>query len=125
MEFITNFLEWIRIILVIIILGFLLLLIIESGQLLLGKSRSSIDEHRCAQCKKIFPCFSKNNNKNKNQKNSNNGVNGFKRKTIYVGSFPMEVSDTTPIKRCCVSFISKSSEYERFCTFACYRLYVK
>lgn len=47
-------------------------------------------------------------------------VNSFQRRTVHVGSFPIEVSEPAN-KTCCAVYLSAEKPAERFCSFQCYR----
>lgn len=51
-------------------------------------------------------------------------VNSFQRRTVHVGSFPIEVSE--PANRtCCAMYLSPEKPAERFCSYNCYRAMLK
>lgn len=92
--------------------------------------------HRCRYCSNEFPC----RNRGPKTKLTEDGhivsekvgaggerrpmgVNEFERKTVYVGSFPIEISQPTN-KNCC-GVLVQSGLTERFCNFACYRARLK
>ena len=86
-------------------------------------------KHRCRMCAKEFRCRSKappivklDENgeivKNNNTAKQHHGVNSFERKTVHVGSLPIELSNPVQNKSCCAVLVQSSQE--RFCTYQCY-----
>jgi hypothetical protein len=51
-------------------------------------------------------------------------VNSFHRRTVNVGSFPIEISEPAN-KTCCAVYISPEKPAERFCSYTCYRAMLK
>jgi hypothetical protein len=51
-------------------------------------------------------------------------INALKRKTVHVGSFPVEISEAET-KSCCSVNVSVEKPSERFCSYACYRTLLK
>lgn len=92
-------------------------------------------KHRCKNCSKEFKCrcraipvkLEENGQITKTHTSITNnkpqGVNGFERKTVNVGSLPIEVSNPAHNKACCSVLVQ--STLERFCTYQCYRARLK
>lgn len=51
-------------------------------------------------------------------------INGFARKTVHVGSFPLEVADASGKSSNCCS-VMNGDKPEHFCSFPCYRALLK
>lgn len=51
-------------------------------------------------------------------------VNSFQRRTVHVGSFPVEISEPGP-KQCCATQIDQEKPPLHFCSFPCYRSIIK
>lgn len=56
--------------------------------------------------------------------NNNNNVNSFQRRTVHVGSFPVEISEPGN-KNCCSLSVNADKPPERFCSYKCYRTLIK
>lgn len=52
-------------------------------------------------------------------------LNGFQRRTVNVGSFPVEVSETKPNATCCAAMSAKTKKWERYCSYKCYTALVR
>lgn len=121
----------------LITLGFLVAAIWTAYQRFSANAGEPSDpsKHRCRNCSTEFRC--RNRAKpvklDENGRVSNpgekggkrpTGVNSFERKTVYVGSFPIEVSNPTN-KNCCSVLVQPGQPPERFCNYACYRARLK
>lgn len=51
-------------------------------------------------------------------------VNCFQRRTVNLGSFPIEISEPAN-KLCCAVYLSPEKPAERFCSYPCYRAMMK
>jgi hypothetical protein len=70
--------------------------------------------HECATCKKTFVC------KSKGKLNTKKKIHRFKRKTVQVGSFPLEVTKTENSQDFCCGSELPNGDRLRFCSFPCY-----
>lgn len=87
-------------------------------------------KHRCRTCAKEFRCRTKVAGVKLDEKGQiiktmprRQGINSFERKTVHVGSLPIEVSNPSHNKACCAVLVN--SGLERFCTYQCYRSRLK
>jgi len=70
-------------------------------------------KHECTTCHKTFLCKGKSNTKKQN-------IHRFKRKTVQVGSFPLEVTQAENQHDFCCGKVLSNGVHARFCSFNCY-----
>lgn len=78
-------------------------------------TRHNKNTHTCTVCQKQFSCQSNG----KTKKATAQKIHRFKRKTVNIGNFPIEISQAENKKDfCCTREVQ--GKHLRFCTFQCY-----
>lgn len=94
-------------------------LIIMSFSLLKSFQAPDPFRHCCASCKKEFVCKAKGKRPKKQK------IHSFKRRTVQIGSFPLEITKAENNDDLCCGTELGNGQRARFCNFQCYLQFQK
>lgn len=108
----------------------LLVAVVLSLYALWRQANPSTSHHICASCHSEFQCRERKaphidksggivegDPKKKSNKSPNQGMHGFRRHTVKVGSFPVDIATPTAMKICCAT---QDERHQHYCSYPCY-----